>query len=113
MDERPDLRDEVTRVREVLESENWLPLPTRFDIHEWAIRDEFARSVDDPDLRDELLNAIRRPGALRNFKDAMHRRGIRESWYSYRTAALTQIAVDWLDEHGIPYTRDEGVAPAG
>ena len=50
-------RDEVPRVREVLESEDWLPLPTRFDIHEWAIMDEFARSIDDSDLRDDLLDA--------------------------------------------------------
>jgi hypothetical protein len=106
-------RDEVPMIREVLESEDWLPLPTRFDIHEWAIMDEFARSIDDSDLRDELLDAIRGAGAFRNFKDAIHRRGIHESWHSYRTTALGQIAVDWLDEHGISYTHDEGAAPAG
>lgn len=106
-------RDEVAMVREVLQSEDWLPLPTSFDIHEWAIMDEFARSIDDSDLRDELLDSIRGTGAFRSFKGAIHRRGIHESWYSYRTAALGQIAIDWLDEHGISYTRDEGAAPAG
>jgi len=106
-------RDEVPMIREVLESEDWLPLPTSFDIHEWAIMDEFARSIDDCDLRDELLDAIRGTGAFRSFRGAIHRRGIHESWYSYRTAALGQIAVDWVDEHGISYTRDEGAAPAG
>lgn len=114
LDELPDWqRDEVARVREVLESGDWLPLPTRFDIHEWAIMDEFARSIEDSDLRGELLNAIRGAGAFRCFKDAIHRRGIHESWYIYRTAALGQIAADWLEGHGISYTRDEGAAPAG
>jgi hypothetical protein len=51
--------DEMPKIRQVLESEEWLPLPTTFDIHEWAIMNEFARSIDDSDLRDELLNAIR------------------------------------------------------
>ncbi len=114
VDKRPHWqRDEVARVREVLESEDWLPLPTRFDIHEWAIMDEFSRSIDDSDLRGELQNAIRGVGAFRCFNDAIHRRGIHESWYSYKTAALGQIAADWLDGHGISYARDEGAAPAG
>ena len=114
LDDLPDWqRDDVDGVREVLESEAWLPLPTSFDVHEWAIMDEFSRAIDDPDLRGELLNAIRGAGAFRCFRDALHRRGIHESWYSYRTAALGQIAADWLDGHGIAYARDEGAAPTG
>src|SRR5665647_1741972 len=30
-------RDEVAMVREVLQSEDWLPLPTSFDIHELSL----------------------------------------------------------------------------
>ena len=114
LDGLPDWQgDEVVRAREVLESEEWLSLPSNFDIHEWAIMDEFSRSIDDPDLRGELQNAIRGAGAFRCFRDSLHRRGIHESWYSYRTAALGQIAADWLDGHGISYDRDEGAAKAG
>jgi hypothetical protein len=113
LDELPDWqRDEVARAREVLESEDWLALPTRFDIHEWAIMDEFSRSIGDADLRGELLNAIRGAGAFRCFKDAIHRHGIHESWYGYRAAALGRIAAEWLDEHGIPYACDEDAGPA-
>jgi hypothetical protein len=100
-------RGEVPKMREILESEDWLPLPTRFDIHEWAIMDAFARSIDDADLRAELLNSIRGAGAFRAFKDAVQCREIHEDWYRYRTAALRQIAADWLDGHGVSYTRDE------
>lgn len=107
------LGDEVPKVREILESEDWLALPTRFDIHEWAIMDGFARSIDDPGLQDELLGAIRGRGAFRYFKDTVHRRGIQEDWYGFRTAALERIAADWLDGHGISYTHDEDAAPAG
>jgi len=114
LDDLPDWqRDDVDGVREVLESEDWLPLPTSFDIHEWPIMDESSRSIDDPDLRGELQNAIRGAGAFRCFKDSLHRRGIHGSWHSYKTAALEQIAVEWLDRHGISYNRDEGAAKAG
>jgi len=42
----------------------------------------------------------------------VHRRGILESWYGYRDEALARIAIDWLDEQGIAYARDEDVSPA-
>ncbi len=100
-------RDQIPVIRDILGSEDWLPLPTKFDIHEWAIMDEFSRSIDDPELRDELQNAIRGAGAFRYFKDTIHRRGIHEHWYRYRTAALDRIVIDWLDEHEIVYTCDE------
>jgi hypothetical protein len=100
-------RDEIPVIREILESEDWLALPTKFDIHEWAIMDEFSRSVDDAELRDELRNAIRGPGAFRNFKNTIYRHELQDSWYRYRTAALDRIAIDWLDEHEITHTRDE------
>lgn len=107
LDELPDwLEDEVPKIREVVESGAWLPLPTTFDIHEWAIMDDFARSVDDPGLSDELLGALRGRGAFRYFKDTIHRHAIQQDWYEFRTAALERIAVDWLDEHGVAYVRD-------
>jgi len=105
-------RSEIPVIRDVLESEDWLPLPTKFDIHEWAIMDEFSRSMDDPELRDELQDAIRGAGAFRHFKSTIHRLGIHELWYRYRTSALERIAMDWLEEHEIAYTSDENAASA-
>jgi len=66
---------------------------------------DFACSIDDLDVRDELLLAIRGRGAFRYFKDSIHRLGIQQDWYDFRTAAFERIAADWLDEHGVPYTR--------
>lgn len=107
VDELPDwLRERLQKIREVLASDHWLSLPTRFEVHEWAIMDEFARQADDTALRDELLTAIHGRGAFRAFKDALHRRGVQEDWYRFRDAALAELAAAWLDEHGIAYTRD-------
>lgn len=106
-EELPDwLGDELPKIREVLTAERWLSLPTRFDVHEWAIMDEFARAAEDPAVSDELLTAIHGRGAFRAFKDAVHRRGIQEDWYRYRAAAIADIAGAWLDEHDIAYARD-------
>jgi uncharacterized protein UPF0158 len=114
LEDLPDWqRDAIPVIREILESGDWLALPTKFDIHEWAIMDEFSCSVDDPEVRNELRNAIRGAGAFRYFKDTIHRHGLQEIWYSYRTAVLDRIAIDWLDEHEIAHTRDESSASAG
>lgn len=72
------------KTRDILESPEWIALPSSFDIHEWAIMEDFARSVAEPDLRDELLGAIRGRRAFRRFKDAIYRNGIQEAWYHIR-----------------------------
>ncbi len=106
-EELPDwLCDDVPRIREILTTQHWLILPTRFDVHEWAIMDEFARSLEDRGLSDDLRAAIHGRGAFRAFKDAVHRRGAHEDWYRFRDAAITDLAAAWLDEHGIAYARD-------
>jgi Uncharacterised protein family (UPF0158) len=92
-------------VRDVLDSEDWLALPTKFEIHEYAIMEEFCWSVEDPSLREELLNAIRGRGAFRYFKDTIRRHGVEDEWYRYREDALEKKAIEWLEGHGIAYER--------
>jgi hypothetical protein len=107
------LEDELPKIREILGSEEWLALPTCFDIHEWAIMDGFARSVEDTDLRDELAGSLRGRGAFRFFKDVVHRRGIQQDWYRYRAETFARIAAEWLDEHGVAYVRDDEALARG
>ena len=96
-------RDWSTKVREALQSDDYIPLPTKFDIHEYEIMRRFCLSIEDDELREELLYAISGGGAFRRFKDMIHRREIKETWYSYRKAAIEDIAIEWLTEQGIAY----------
>jgi len=86
-----------------LKSEDYIALPTKFDIHEYEIMKRFCLSIEDDMLRDDLLDAIQGSGAFRRFKNMIYRRGIQDAWYSYRRAALEEIAIEWLTEHGIAY----------
>jgi hypothetical protein len=111
--EHPDWEaEEILEAREVLGSSEYLELPTTFDLHEYSIIEEFCLSVEDDELRDELLVAIRGRGAFRCFKDAIRRLGIADDWYAYRSKALAQIAAAWLEDHGIEYD-SQGESPAG
>ena len=96
--------DQIRIAREMLETDHYLPLPDRFEIHEYQIMERFCLSVDDEDMRDDLCDAIRGRGAFRRFKDRMQWYGMAEEWYRYRDAALREIAVAWCEAHGIPYT---------
>jgi hypothetical protein len=106
-------REQLPKIREIPESGDWLPLPTSSDIHEWAIMEQFCRTVAEPELRDELLSAIRGRGAFRHFKDVVYRSGIERRWFQYKRAALAQIVMDWLDENAVAYERGEDAALTG
>jgi len=94
-------RDALPKIREVLESDEFLELPDKFEIHEWEIMERFALESGNKH-REELLHAIHGEGAFRHFKRAVQRLGIEQKWFRFRESALEEIARDWLKEHGIP-----------
>ena len=96
----------IIKAKEVISSDDYLPLPSKFDIHEYHIMEDFCRSVVDDKIRERLLDKIRGQGAFRRFKDAIRNYGIEEEWYRFRQEELEKIAVDWLEANQIPYTKD-------
>jgi hypothetical protein len=105
LEDFPEWQHDAIRIaKDIVETDHYLPLPDRFEIHEYSIMERFCLSVDDEDIRDDLCHAIRGRGAFRYFKDRIQAYGIAEDWYQYRDAALREIAVAWCEEHGLPYT---------
>ena len=96
--------DAIRIARDIIETEHYLPLPDRFEMHEYQIMERFCLSREDDDLCDDLCNAIRGRGAFRRFKDRVQVYGISEEWYRYRDAALREIAMAWCEAHGLQYT---------
>jgi hypothetical protein len=100
----PEWQHDAIRIaKDIVETDHYLQLPDRFEIHEYSIMERFCLSIDDEDMRDDLCDAIRGRGAFRRFKDRMQLYGMAEEWYRYRDAALREIAVAWCEAHGIPY----------
>ncbi len=99
--EMPDWqREMVALAKQVLESDEWLELPSKFDIHEWEMMDGFAASQSSESAPAELLGAIRGSGAFRNFKSAIRRLGVEEEWFAYKRRAFEDLAREWLTRHG-------------
>ena len=105
-DHYPDWHKELTaQAKEVLGSDHYIELPSKFDIHEYQIMEQFIYSIESEELSDRLLREIRGRGAFRRFKDMAFRYGIECDWYRFRAQALEKIAIEWLEDNGIPWCR--------
>ena len=73
----------IQNAKEILSTEDYFRLPSKFDINEREIIDRFCRSVADPALDSELVN----------------------HWYEFREAAFREILIDWCEKYGIDYEK--------
>jgi hypothetical protein len=96
-------RETVLKARSVLESADFVPVPDKFEIHEWSIMERFSISQANRATRAELVDALHRRPAFRKFADAVRQLGIEHEWLAFREAAFADIAREWLDTNGIPY----------
>jgi hypothetical protein len=99
--------DLIRKADEVLSSDTYRELPSKFDIHDYSIMESFCYSVEDDELRSRLINGIRGRGAFRRFKDMIRQYGIADEWYEYRYQEIQEIAIFWLDENNIAYTKED------
>lgn len=106
IDHYPEWQREIIEAAIDLEEnwENYISLPSRFDIDEYDIMVEFCDSLDNDRISDELLSALNGKGAFRRFKDAAIRLNVENKWYNYRDVALRKIAMDWCKDNNIMYT---------
>jgi hypothetical protein len=100
-------REAIRKTREFLDSDEYLPLPDKFDIHEYSIMERFCYSCTDEKLRYRLINCIHGSGAFRRFKSIIHECGIVDDWYRFRQSALEEIAIEWLEANNIQYRTEE------
>ncbi|MCD7904002.1 MAG: UPF0158 family protein [Clostridiales bacterium] len=101
-----DFDDDNEETEKLIEtSENhFYRFPTKFDIHEYSIMEDFADTFHMAAIRNELMNAIRGKGAFRRFKNTIYYYGIEQQWYDYQAQAYKQIAIRWCTDEGFEYT---------
>ncbi len=107
--EYPDWqRESILKAREILNSdESFVALPDQSDIHEYKIMEDFCLAFENRRAGDDLLRLIKGSGAFRRFKDAIYSKGLEKTWYQFRQMEFERIAIEWLEEEGIPYTRED------
>jgi len=104
LEDQPEWFKQGHRIRhEMLNSRDYIPLPDKFDIHDWQIMEDFCRSVKDTRTREWLLGLIRGRGAFGRFNAAIRSLGIEQAWSQSHDLALQQIAIEWLEQNEIPF----------
>ena len=99
-------RESILKAKEIMGSQDWIELPAKEDIDDYAIMEEFCYSIADAELSDRLLRTIRGSGAFSRFRGALEALDMRQEWYDFRAAELEKIAAAWLEKNEIPYTRE-------
>jgi hypothetical protein len=99
----PEWHQEAMKVAiDVIENyEDYKRLPTKYDINEYDMMEDFCFTINDERSKNILLKAIEGRGAFRRFKDQIHRLGIEQNWYAYRDGRYKEIAIDWCRKHDI------------
>ena len=108
------LQDEIItgehddELEELIENsgERFLRFPTKYDIHEYSIMEDFVYSLPAGAARQELSNAICGRGAFRRFKNGIHYHRLEQQWYDYRDQAYREIAIRWCKDEGIEYIEE-------
>jgi hypothetical protein len=96
-------RELLPKVREAMSSDDWLLLPSKFELNEYRIMERFCGTIADATLSADLRDTIGGRGTFGRFKNMVHRHNLQEAWYRFRDEALREIAVEWLEAHTIPY----------
>jgi len=93
----------MTAIDVVENFDNYIELPTKYEVNEYEIMENFCLTVSDQGKQDSLLRAIKGKGAFRRFKDKIIDFEIEDQWYSYRDKCFKQIAIEWCQENNINF----------
>ncbi len=93
----------VRKVREVLNSDDFMALPRYSRRDERHLIEKFCYSIKDPEIRESLVYTIHGEEAVSRFKDRLYEYDIQEDWDRFRNAALKDTAAYFLETQRIPF----------
>jgi hypothetical protein len=97
-----DEDDLEEKYEEIDSSDDYVRLPSRDELNEYSIMENFAEEKG----RKELFSVLRGRRPFRRFKDMAGSIGLIDEYYRFRTNAFARIAREWCEENDIPYTDD-------
>ena len=96
------MRRSVLKIK-LLQEEYYISLPSKYDIHEYQIMEDFIYSLTNKGHINRLESAITGKGAFRRFKDTINYLGIENNWYDFKRRALEKITIEWCQDNDLDY----------
>ena len=107
IDSFPEWQHElINKAKEILQSNDYISFPSKFQVHEYRIMEKFCLSITDNQIRDILYYSIKGSGAFQRFKDNIYKYNLEEEWYKFRDEAIKRIAIEWCEDKGINYIEE-------
>ena len=83
--------------------ERFLRFPTKYEIHQYRIMEDFIAQLSPGKAQEELACAIRGKGAFRRFKQSVRYHGLEQRWYDYLAETYRELAIRWCVKEGLEY----------
>lgn len=83
--------------------EKSIKLPTRYDINEYEMMEDFAETIKDDRLQNQLYISLNGSGAFRRFKDTCINFDIIDDWYKFRDRKYKELAINWCKDNNIEF----------
>lgn len=83
--------------------EKSIMLPTRYDINEYGMMEDFTETINNTRLQNQLYISLNGNGAFRSFKDTCINFNIINDWYKFRDERYKDIAINWCKENNIEF----------
>jgi len=83
--------------------EKSIMLPTRYDINEYEMMEDFAETIKDTRLQNQLYISLNGSGAFRRFKDTCINFDIIDDWYKFRDEKYKALAINWCKDNNIEF----------
>jgi hypothetical protein len=102
-------RELILKAREIQTTDHFVELPDKFDINSYEMMERFCREHPNQRISARLSDAIKGKGAFRRFKDMVSNLGIQDEWNRFEYLCFEEMAVEWLEAKGIPFTRGDEI----
>jgi hypothetical protein len=106
IEDLPNWQREAVKLAQSIQEQDgkrYLALPSKFDVHEWAIMDSFSMTLRDAQMRNDFHGGIRGAGAFRLFKYLLTEYNLWDAWNRFKQVELRQMAIQWCEENGITF----------
>ena len=106
-------RELILKAREIQSTDHFVELPSKPDLDSYEIMERFCHEYPNRRISERLSDAIKGKGAFRRFKDTIMDLGIQDEWNRFEHQSFEEMAVEWLEAEGIPFTRGDEIELSG
>ncbi|WP_028612841.1 UPF0158 family protein [Paenibacillus harenae] len=96
-------RENIEQAIKIIEDEDevYLNFTLRSEYREYEIVEEFIKTLENAEVREELFEAIQGRGAFRRFKDGIIEHGVEKQWYAFKEQRMRELVIEWCKENDL------------